>query len=988
MAISNLTGQKPYQSFRNLMQISSSGQVYDGLGNLVTSLQLTASFVSGSSNSGGTGAGFPFSGSAVITGSLLVSSSLTVTGSLNVSGSITANSAIIGIGTTAITTPSYGFTPNISIAMNTGSSGAVLGLRNTSSSLQPGDALGTIQFAGTGDTTNMYASSQIKATVTQTPSTGNSGGGNIAILTSQASSGAILLERMRVNSSGQVLVGLTSSLDTTSKLIVSGSTSLLALLVGSGSSNSTPIYGAAPNAVIGMNTGSSGAVLELRNTSQSISAGSILGTIQFTAAGSGGTYSSTQICSTVTTSPGSGNSGGGNLSLWTTPSSAGSLAERMRINSLGNVGINTTSPNAKLDVNGNAIITGSLNVTQGITGSLFGTASYAIQALSASFAQTASFAPLYLPLTGGTIDGNLTVAGTASISYLNVTFESASVIYSSGSNQFGDATNDVQTLNGTVIVSGSQQITGSLTIAGSITSSGNIVPSTTATYDLGTTSIKFRDGWFSRNLHSSTTWTNNIAFETTDLTVYNSSGTQITGKWFGATGNLALQSGSVTAPVDDGVNRLQVSGSARITNGLTLTGSLTVSGSNTTQLVVGTNSLFVSSSGNIGIGTTNPSTTLQVSSATNQGVVIGTTSYPNWMGTDGLYVDGQFRANAYLVGSGGTINWGASQARIMGYNPYTNSDTYLSFFTGGTAYGERMRIIDNGNVGIGKTNPSTTLDVSGSVSVTGSLLVSGSARITNGLTVTGSLLISSSAGMTVDGINIGRGSGYIESNTAIGSSALYNNTIGTNNCALGSSALYTNTIGNNNVAIGSAVLNSNLNGSQNIGIGQGALQNSLGSNNNSIGQSSLPEIIYGENNIAFGRFAGRYIADKATLLTSSIDNSILLGHQTSPLGQGQTNQIVIGYNSTGLGSNTTVLGNSSTVTTAIYGNLLLGTTTDIASSKLTVSSTTQGVLLPRMTTVQVNAIVSPVQGLTVFNTDLNTLCFYTTSWQKVTSTAM
>jgi len=89
MAISNLTGQKTYQSFRNLMQISSSGQVYDGLGNLVTSLQLTSSFVSGSS--GASGAGFPFSGSAVITGSLLVSGSLTVTGSLRVSGSITGS---------------------------------------------------------------------------------------------------------------------------------------------------------------------------------------------------------------------------------------------------------------------------------------------------------------------------------------------------------------------------------------------------------------------------------------------------------------------------------------------------------------------------------------------------------------------------------------------------------------------------------------------------------------------------------------------------------------------------------------------------------------------------------------------------------------------------------------------------------------------------------------------------------------------------------
>lgn len=70
------------------------------------------------------------------------------------------------------------------------------------------------------------------------------------------------------------------------------------------------------------------------------------------------------------------------------------------------------------------------------------------------------------------------------------------------------------------------------------------------------------------------------------------------------------------------------------------------------------------------------------------------------------------------------------------------------------------------------------------------------------------------------------------------------------------------------------------------------------------------------------------------------------------------------------------------------GNLLIGTTTDVSSSKLTISSTTQGVLLPRMTTSQINAITSPVKGLTVFNTDLDTLCFYTTSWQKVTSTTM
>ena len=47
---------------------------------------------------------------------------------------------------------------------------------------------------------------------------------------------------------------------------------------------------------------------------------------------------------------------------------------------------------------------------------------------------------------------NVTVSGTASVAFLQVTYESSSVIYSSGSNQFGDAADDVQTLYGSVRV--------------------------------------------------------------------------------------------------------------------------------------------------------------------------------------------------------------------------------------------------------------------------------------------------------------------------------------------------------------------------------------------------------------------------------------------------------------------------------------------------------------------------------------------------------
>jgi hypothetical protein len=53
------------------------------------------------------------------------------------------------------------------------------------------------------------------------------------------------------------------------------------------------------------------------------------------------------------------------------------------------------------------------------------------------------------------------------------------------------------------------------------------------------------------------------------------------------------------------------------------------------------------------------------------------------------------------------------------------------------------------------------------------------------------------------------------------------------------------------------------------------------------------------------------------------------------------------------------------------GNVLIGTTTNAASSKLTVESTTQGFLPPRMTTAQRDLISSPAAGLIIYNTSTN-----------------
>ena len=53
----------------------------------------------------------------------------------------------------------------------------------------------------------------------------------------------------------------------------------------------------------------------------------------------------------------------------------------------------------------------------------------------------------------------------------------------------------------------------------------------------------------------------------------------------------------------------------------------------------------------------------------------------------------------------------------------------------------------------------------------------------------------------------------------------------------------------------------------------------------------------------------------------------------------------------------------------LYSQVGIGTTTLDGSSVLDVFSTDQGVLLPRMTTVQRNSIVDPAKGLTIYNLD-------------------
>jgi len=163
-------------------------------------------------------------------------------------------------------------------------------------------------------------------------------------------------------------------------------------------------------------------------------------------------------------------------------------------------------------------------------------------------------------------------------------------------------------------------------------------------------------------------------------------------------------------------------------------------------------------------------------------------------------------------------------------------------------------------------------------------------------------------------------------NSAMGYYALFSNTTGEFNTALGTYALVSNTTGNNNTAVGMWALRSNTSGDDNVAVGLDALgSNTTGYSNTAVGYAALRENSTGYYNTALGMNAGRYIANGTTRNRIS-NTSVYLGANTKALADGDQNEIVIGYNATGAGSNSVVLGNDSIQKTILKGNVGIGTT--------------------------------------------------------------
>ena len=145
-------------------------------------------------------------------------------------------------------------------------------------------------------------------------------------------------------------------------------------------------------------------------------------------------------------------------------------------------------------------------------------------------------------------------------------------------------------------------------------------------------------------------------------------------------------------------------------------------------------------------------------------------------------------------------------------------------------------------------------------------------------------------------------------NTAIGLVALYNNTSGSNNQAIGSRALQANNTGTDNVAISGTSLPQNTSGSGNIAIGNHTMYNNkTGNYNTSAGYNALAgsgTSTNNSNNTAFGFYAGNYGNDGNynTYIGSNADGSNLIATLNNATAIGaytivmQSNSVILGNN--------------------------------------------------------------------------------------------
>ena len=384
-------------------------------------------------------------------------------------------------------------------------------------------------------------------------------------------------------------------------------------------------------------------------------------------------------------------------------------------------------------------------------------------------------------------------------------------------------------------------------------------------------------------------------------------------------------------------DQVEITGSLRVTNGIS--GSLTRLTDGTSYLIAGSNvSIITGSNGAVTI------------SSTGGGGGGGGSQYWLESGANKIYSTGS-------VGIGTTSIDGVGPGAF-----FFVSGTISSPDATGKAsvFGGDAKV--SGSLTIGRN--STTFNIFSS-------LPDGSSGAPNIIVGTGGKYLTRTFGAEGSnniyfGFSAGFNSTTAQSNIYVGPSAGYNTTDGSRNVAIGFSALSYSTTGHNNVAVGASA-GSGMSGVYNVAIGANALLADYngGYSNTAIGCNSFMWLnnSTAANNVALGDSSGRWYGLSNSNLTNA-QGSLFIGAGSKPDNDGESNQIVIGSGSLGLGSNTTVLGNSLTTKTYLAGKVGIGTTT--ISDSLTVSGSTAltGSLYVSGDTMEVTGTLSVTNGIT------------------------
>jgi hypothetical protein len=371
----------------------------------------------------------------------------------------------------------------------------------------------------------------------------------------------------------------------------------------------------------------------------------------------------------------------------------------------------------------------SINATS-FTGSLLGTASYATQALSASYALTAG--------------STTAVAGTTNYvsKFTSGTTIGDSQIFDNGTNVgIGTATPGAK-----LSVNGNTQITGSITSTGQISSRTNhgitINPivqnfgsymsyvSSTGTLFVGIDDYLgsiFNNGADARNIYSS---------GNAPIVISTNS-----------TASMAITSaGNVGIGTINPSTKLEVSGSTRFTGNSSITGSLTVSGSTQTMDVVPLSS-YLYSVGSVA----NPYATINAVNHNSPANLSMVGSQNTYIGAGNTYGIGMFQTTRnVLIQNGGTYTDAGYRLDVNGTfratgtittdgHGYFNQGIWCDIYR--NRFGaEVFRItLTSNNMLVGTTTDSGyRLDVSGSTRFTGNSIITGSLTVSEG--ITGSLL--------------------------------------------------------------------------------------------------------------------------------------------------------------------------------------------------------------------------------------------------------